>query len=189
MKPIQGYDLVSEAGEFKSLPAGIYGVKITKVVDVPDKEYLEVYSDITKGEYKDYFKTAVENGLKDTSRCIRSYKSSALAFFKGFITAVEKTNPGYSWDWDEQKLVGKNVMAVVGEEEYIDDAGTVKTITKIVEFRSLQAFQEGKIKIPELRKLTDEDWAKWKAKHAQTEQIMQQTIEASPVIEDFDLPF
>jgi len=153
MKPIEGYDLVNEAGEFKRLPAGIYGVKITKVVDVPEKEYLEIYCDVTKGEFANYFKTLVDNGLKDSSRTIRSYKTKALPFFKAFITAVEKTNPGYTWDWDETKLVGKNVMAVFGEEEYEDSEGNVKVRTVVTEFRSLEAFQQGRIKVPELKKL------------------------------------
>lgn len=153
MKPIKEYDLVNEAGEFKRLPAGIYGVKITNVVDVPDKEYLEVYCDIVKGEYANYFKTLVDNGLNDSSRSIRSYKSKALPFFKAFITAVEKTNPGYNWDWDEKKLIGKNVIAVFGEEEYLDKDNNVKVGTKLVEFRSLEAFNAGKIKVPELKKL------------------------------------
>ena len=117
MKPIEGYDLVNEAGEFKRLPAGIYGVKITSVKDVPEKQYFEITVDITKGEYANYFSTLVSNGLRDSSKTIRSYKTNALPFFKGFITAVEKTNNGYHWDWDEQKLVGKKVMAVFGEEE------------------------------------------------------------------------
>ena len=153
MKPIEGYDLVNEAGEFKHLPAGIYGVKITDVVDVPEKEYLEIYCDITKGEFANYFKALRDNGLRDTSRSIRSYKSNALPFFKGFITAVEKTNPGYHWDWDEKKLIGKNVIAVFGEEEYRDSDGNVKVSIRVAEFRSLEAYQTGKIKVPELKKL------------------------------------
>lgn len=153
MKPIEGYDLVNEAGEFKRLPAGIYGVRITKVVDRPDREYLEIYSDITKGEFANYFKSLTDSGLKDTSLHIRSYKTKALPFFKSFITAIEKTNPGYKWDWDETKLVGKNVIAVFGEEEYMGNDGTVKIGTKLVEFRSLEAFQAGRIKVPELKKL------------------------------------
>lgn len=153
MKPIEGYDLINESGEFRKLPAGVYGVRITKVVDKPENEYLEVYCDIAKGEYANYFKSLVDNGLRDSSLHIRSYKTKALPFFKAFITAVEKTNPGYKWDWDEQKLVGKAVMAVVGEEEYLDKEGNVKVGTKIVEFRSLQAYQEGKVKVPELKKL------------------------------------
>lgn len=160
MKPIEGYDLVNEAGEFKNLPAGIYGVVITKVVDVPEKEYLEINCDITKGEYANYFKALVDNGLKDTSRTIRSYKMNALPFFKAFITAVEKTNPGYHWDWNEQGLVGKKVIAVFGEEEYLASDGTVKTVTRVQEFRSLEAFQQGKIKVPELKKLPESELPK-----------------------------
>lgn len=157
MKPIEGYDLVNEAGEFKRLPAGVYGVKITNVVDVPEKEYIEVYCDITKGEYANYFKALVDSGLKDTSRHIRSYKSTALPFFKAFITAVEKTNPNYKWDWDEKKLVGKNVIAVFGEEEYLDNEGNVKVATRVVEFRSLEAFKEGRITVPPLKKLPESE--------------------------------
>ena len=156
MKPIEGYDLISEAGEFKRLPAGIYGVKITKVVDNPANEYLEVYCDIAQdGEFKNYFETLVKSGMTDTSRSFRSYKQNALPFFKAFITAVEKTNPGYHWDWDEQKLVGKKVMAVFGEEEYKANDGSVKIATRCVEFRSYEAFKEGRIKVPELKKLEE----------------------------------
>lgn len=157
MKPIEGYDLVNEAGEFKKLPAGIYGVRITSVTDVPENQYLRITCDITKGEYANYFKTLVDSGLSDTSSSIRSYKQNAVPFFKAFITAVEKTNPGYHWDWDEKKLVGKNVIAVFGEEEYVDKNGEVKVGTHLVEFRSLEAYQAGRIKVPELKKLPEEE--------------------------------
>lgn len=157
MKPIQGYDLVAEAGDIKPIPASIQGVRITKVVDNPANEYLEIYCDIVKGEYKDYFKTLTSLGLKDTSRTFRSYKANALPFFKAFITAIEKTNPGYRWDWDEQKLVGKNVMAVFGEEEYIDNEGNLKVVTKIQDFRSLEAYQQGRITVPSIKRLSEEE--------------------------------
>lgn len=153
MKPIKEYELVNEAGELKRLPAGVYGVKITNVVDNPDKEYLEIYCDIVKGEYANYFKTLVDSGFKDSSRSIRSYKTNALPFFKAFITAVEKTNQGYHWDWDEKKLIGKNVIAIFGEEEYLDNEGNVKIATRVTEFRSIEAYNEGKLKAPELKKL------------------------------------
>lgn len=161
MKPLQNWDKINEAGEFERLPAGVYGVTITKVVDNPTNEYLEVYCDITQeGKYKNYFKALTDAGLVDTSRSFRSYKTNAIPFFKAFITAIEKTNPGYAWDWDEQKLVGKKVMAVFGEEEYIDKNNEVKVGTKCIEFRSYEAFKEGRIKVPELRKLSDEEKAR-----------------------------
>lgn len=177
MKKLDNWEMIDEAGEFKRLPAGIYGVRITNVVDVPEKEYLEVYCDITKGEYANYFKNLVDAGLKDNSKSIRSYKTNALPFFKAFITAVEKTNSGYKWDWDEKKLIGKNVIAVFGEEEYLDKEGNLKVGTKCVEFRSLEAFQSGKIKVPELKKLSV------------VEQPAVAPVVAEEVALDDDLPF
>jgi len=165
MKPIEGWDLINEAGEFKTLPPSIQGLKITKIVNNAEKEYFEVYFDITKGEYANYFKTLESNGVKDPSKTIRSYKNAALPFFKGFITAITKSNPGFEWDWNEQKLVGKNVIGVFGEEEFINDAGEVKTTVRIQEFRSLDAYQKGEIKIPAVKKVTDKDWEDWRAKH------------------------
>lgn len=180
MKPIEGYDLINEAGEFRRLPAGAYGVRITKIVDNPANEYLEVYCDITQeGEYKHYFKQLVDAGLTDTSKSFRSYKTNALPFFKAFITAVEKTNPGYHWDWDEQKLVGKAVVAVFGEEEYEDKDGNIKVATRVVEFRSIDALKEGRIKVPELKKLPPKE-----AKPADESKNLEQLE-----IPDADLPF
>ena len=178
MKPIKEYEHINEAGEFRRIPAGIYGVKITNVVDKPENEYLEVYCDVVKGEYAGYYKALVDAGLRDNSKHIRSYKANALPFFKAFITAVEKSNPGYKWDWDEKKLIGKNAIAVIGEEEYLDKEGNVKIGSKIVEFRSLEAYQAGKIKVPELKKLP-------------TAAVPEKTEETASTLDitDDDLPF
>jgi hypothetical protein len=126
------------------------------------------------------FKTLVDNGLKDFSKTTRSYKRTALSFFKGFITAVENSNPGYKWDWDEKKLVGKNVIAVFGEEEYLKD-GQVKTSVKLVEFRSLDAYKEGKIKVPEIKRLS--------VPVQELESETNTTNEGISVFDDSELPF
>ena len=93
MKPIEGYDLVTEAGELLKLPAGPQACKIIEVIDVPEKEYLDVYFDIVEGKYKGYFATLQANTGKNYGRITRSYKANALPFFKAFITAVTKSNP------------------------------------------------------------------------------------------------
>lgn len=160
MKPIVGYDQINEAGELKQLIPGIYLLKITDVIDFPEKEYWEVYYDIAQGEYKDYFAAAKASIGRDISKEIRSYKSNALPFFKGFIVAVEKSNPPYAWNWDEKSLAGKYVVGVFGEEEYIDKNNEIKTITALQEFRSIAAYKEGKLKVPPLKKLSDEERAK-----------------------------
>lgn len=156
MKPIEGYELVNEAGELKTLPAGAFACKITDVIDVGEKEYLDVYFDIVEGEFKGYFTTLENNTGKFYGRIVRSYKATALPFFKAFITAVEKSNPDYAWNWDEKGLVGKFCTVVFRDEEYVKD-GQVKVMAKAEEVRSLQALREGKIVIKPIKKLTPEE--------------------------------
>lgn len=176
MKPIAGYDAINEAGELKSLVKGIYPLVITNIVNNEDREYLEVYYDVVKGDFKGYFAMAAKNIGRDISKEIRSYKETALPFFKAFITAVEKSNNGYSWDWDERKLIGKYIIGVFGEEEYVKD-GEVKVSVKLREFRSVEAYKEGKIKVPELKKLPESERP-------------QPTLQLeTPTLIDDDLPF
>ena len=173
MKVIEGYDLVNEAGELKNLPAGAYACKIIEVIDVPEKEYLDVYFDIVEGEFKGYFAALQANTGKNYGRITRSYKQNALPFFKAFITAVEKSNPGYKWNWDEKTLNGKYCAIVFRDEEYLKD-GEVKVMAKPYEIRSLQALRAGEIKIPPLKKLETAA-----------------PVEAAPVVslDNSDLPF
>jgi hypothetical protein len=158
MKQIQNYDKVTEAGEFKQLKPGIYPLVITDVKDNAEKEYLEIYYEIADGENKGYFAAAKEALGKDISKECRSYKESALPFFKAFIVAVEKSNQGYSFvkTWDESTLKGKYVIGVFGEEEYLDNDHNLKVICALQEFRSIPAFKEGKLKVPELKKLPED---------------------------------
>jgi hypothetical protein len=38
--------------------------------------------------------------------------------FKGMVTAFEKSNPGYVWDWNENSLVNKQVGILFRNEEW-----------------------------------------------------------------------
>lgn len=172
MKQLENWELVNEAGELKTLPAGAYACKITDVVDVPEKEYLDVFFDIVEGEYKGYFKNLETNTGKCYGRITRSYKQTALPFFKAFVTASEKSNPGYTWNWDEKSLIGKFVTVVFRDEEYLKD-GTVKVMAKADEIRSLQALRDGFIKIKPLKKL----------------EIKQEPEPSSVELSDDELPF
>lgn len=152
MKPIENYDLINEAGELKTLRAGAYACKIIDVVDVPDKEYLDVYFDIVEGEFKGYFSALEGNTGKKYGRIARSYKATALPFFKAFMTAVEKSNPGYKWNWDEKTLANKFITVVFRDEEYLKE-NEVKVMAKPDEIRSLQALRDGSIVIKPIKKL------------------------------------
>jgi hypothetical protein len=153
MKTIGNWSEIKESNTL--LAPGIYLAKVVKVEDVPDRSYLRVYFDITEGQFKGTFGAqVVGDKWPYLGTVIRSYKESALTWFKSFITAIEKSNEGFVWKWNEQDLVGKNFVVVFGEEEYQDAVtNEVKVGLKPVDIRSIKALQEGKIKVPERKKL------------------------------------
>lgn len=182
VKKINGWetmDAENETAGFDSLEKGAYIVKFLAVRDVAEKEYLEIKLDIADGKQKDFFMTMAKGNLENWSnQGIHrvSYKESAAKFFRAFITAVEKSNANknYKWDWNENSLVNKYAVAVFREEEYLDNEGELRVSVKIDQIRSIPAFKNGEVKVPEIKKLKATD-AKPK-----TNQIN---------IDDDDLPF
>ena len=85
-------------------------------------------------------------------RICKSYKPTALRFFKGFKTAVEMSNRNFVFNNDPQSLVGKYVGLVLGEEEYMGKDGSIKTRLYVAETRSGKSIRDGEYKIPELKK-------------------------------------
>lgn len=144
-----GLDKVEEAKASFSRPgAGGYVAKVTLIDDMPQKEYLWIELDIAEGEFKDYYtdlyKARAYWGLND----LKSYKESALPFFKGMITAFEQSNPGFKFNYDEQTLKGKLVGIVLGEEEYERNNGEIGTKLKVKQYLSADKIRKGDFKVP-----------------------------------------
>lgn len=83
--------------------------------------------------------------LKEDENCI--------ALFKGFTTAVENSNPGYKWNFDEQTLIGKKLCGVFGLEEFEKQDGKIGTTVKLVQFRSLDKLKD--VQIPKVKLIDD----------------------------------
>ena len=160
MKRISGYDKIQESGSFKKLPVGGYVVKILSAIDVPEKEYLRLSFDIAEGPNKGFFAEEYKNNTREDKKWpnagtfVRSYKEKALPMMKGFTTAVEKSNKNYTWNFDESTLKGKLVGLVIGEEEYVNSSGKMRTRTYVNAVRSVDVIREGKFEVPELKKLS-----------------------------------
>ena len=147
-----------EAQEFARPGAGAYICRIVSVEDNPSKEYLKICADIAEGEFKDYGKLSEERTGKDWDyiRFNRSYKPKARGFFKGFLTALEKSNRNFnanSFDGNEQRMKGMWIGLVLGEEEYRKKDGSVGVRTYVDSIRSGEAIRQGDYKIPEFKKL------------------------------------
>jgi hypothetical protein len=152
-------DNTLEAGNFVKLPAGGYVVNILRVTDEADKEYLKFDYDIAEGEYKGFFKKQWDSDNRENKQWrgnfIRSYKESALPFFKGFCTACENSNKGFTFGGaNEQEFKGKKVGIVVGYEEYINGMGKKRERLYLDQVHSVDKIKKGEFEIPELKTLT-----------------------------------
>lgn len=77
--------------------------------------------------------------LKQDENCIK--------MLKAFITSVENSNNGFTYDWNKEvdQLKGKKVGLVFGLEEYQNDKRKTKTATKLTQFRSIDKLDNAKI--------------------------------------------
>lgn len=149
---------------YKKLGKGPQHCVIKKVEVDEDKQYVKLMFDIASGEFKNYF-TDLESKFGSWSNqgiIYRSYKDSAMVYFKAFVVALEKSNKDYSFiktNYDFKSFLGKEFVVVFGEEEipYLDDDNKIKIAIKPRDIRSLEALRDGNIKTPEIKKLSDNE--------------------------------
>lgn len=163
MKPINNYENVqASTGEFARPSAGGYICKIVDVEDVPMNEqgkgdYLRIEYDIADGEFKGYYKEQFDRwGGNWNASFIRSYKEKAQGMFKHFTNCIEASNAGYEWDWNEKGLIGKVVGLVLGEEDYKNSAGEIKTKLVVSQIKTVEDIKNGNFKVPAPKKLAVE---------------------------------
>ena len=150
-----------EDGEFQSLPIGGYVVKITAIKDEPSKEYLAIEYDIAEGEHAGYHAETYQRAKFWGGKMNRSYGEKSQQYFDGFLTAIEKSNPGYEYDWNPLSLVGKLVGIVTREREYISTKdGSVRTGQEVAQVRTASVIRSGDFKLLPKRELSEADKAK-----------------------------
>lgn len=164
MKKLEGYEEAQAiTGEYERLEAGGYICKIKSAKEEKSKSgksMLVIALDILEGDKKDYFKKRFDEDNRNEKKWPAGaiYRQmlegdKAAGYLKGLMTSLENSNEGFKWDWDEKKLANLKCGAIFGEEEYEKMDGSIGTTTKVKFIRTVQAIQEGKFKIPELKKL------------------------------------
>lgn len=161
MKPINNFENVkANDGELNKPIAGGY---ICKIIDVENVElnpntnkgnYLKIAYDIATGDFANYYKSQFDRFGGDWyAKFIRSYKETAIGMFKHFINCVEASNEGFVWDWSEKELIGKYVGLILGEEEYKNSNGEIKTKLIVKNIKTVDEIKNNDFKIPTLKRL------------------------------------
>ena len=142
-----GHEIVIlDAREHKSEFSGNISLKISVDISGSDKQ---------KGFFKKQYDENTSADKKWPTGAVKylSLKDEQLGYLKGFITSLEKSNPGFKFNkkgtWEQLKNL--KLAGQFGLEEYKKQDGTIGTATKLVQFRSLDKLKD--IKIPKVKKL------------------------------------
>ncbi len=151
MKPIEGYDTTRAAtGEYETLESGAYVLTIKTVTEEASqngKSGVRIYFDIAEGERRDFYQRQYDADTRAQKKWAgakwQMTEGSGLSFFKGFITSVEESNPGYRWNWDERTLANLRVGGIFRREEYRKSDGSTAWTTRILSFCSVDTARKG----------------------------------------------
>lgn len=84
-----------------------------------------IHYDIVEGDFKDYWANQYKNNTAEDKKWKGNYTlwlpddsgdekdQRANRVLKTFVEAVEESNTGYHWDWDETKLKGKKLGLII----------------------------------------------------------------------------
>lgn len=125
------WDSVQTFSDRAKLPLGAYVCKViqAKIVNTDSGDQLAVLFDIFEGDYSGFYRNDYESTLlekkwrgvlkqwlpkNDGSEKDEWTKSS----LKGLVTAFEKSNTGYVWNWDERTLKDKIIGVIFRNEEW-----------------------------------------------------------------------
>ena len=199
MEKIENWDNIEAKGmeDFKNLPIGAYEcvIKDARINHNEEngKDTLKISIDIASGEYKDYFLKSYENDTridkKWNNNAVKylAFEGDNVSYFKGFITCVENSNPGYTWDWNENKLKDKKICGVFLYEEYQKQDGTHGIKVRLNKFRSLDKMKD--INISDNIKMLDGSYISYDDYIKKNETTNSYLANSTTDIPDSALPF
>ena len=158
MNKPKNYDSVQAAvmGEQEVLEPGGYICKILKAEikeSSSGKEMMVINYDIAEGDRKDFFANKYRNNTNENKKWQGVYyqltEDNSTKFFKGMITAIEKSNEGYKFKFDETTLKGKLFGGIFGREEYFNiNTGKQQFSTKLLWIRNIDTIKSGNFETP-----------------------------------------
>lgn len=156
----------------ETLPAGGYVCNIlsAKIEENNYGETLILAVDVAEGEYADIFKRDYANNDREDKKWRGTYRLRLpkddgseqdgwkKRTFNNFIWAIEESNPGYSWGWDEKTLKGKKIGLLYRNKEW-EYAGRSGWTTEAASSDSIQNIRDGKFRIPKDKPLPPKEEA------------------------------
>lgn len=162
MKKGNYYDRNNTIKDSRKLPKGAYLCKIISAKE-DENQYgsrLIIAFDIAEGEYTGFYQEKYNSNTNEDKKWSGVIRLSVPAEdgseadawkirnFNTAMVAIEDSNPGYLWDWDEKKLKGKTIGIVFNEKEFKGNDGRVIAFTQPKRITSVQSVKEGTYYVP-----------------------------------------
>lgn len=160
LKP-SNWNEIKEPTERRELDivAAVAGIKKAVVQEDDYGAKLCIVFDIAEGEYAGYYQEAFDRSTFEDKKwkgVLRLWLPKndgseqdewTKRTLKGFTTAIEKSNPGYVWNWDEKSLASKYIGILYRNEEweFNGKTGWAKRPFRAI---SIDSVREGSFKAP-----------------------------------------
>lgn len=162
MKPIENYNNVKAYSEIKTLPKDGYVIEIKQAKEVTGNgnPYIDIKFDIAEGEYKDFYKQDYDRQTGEDKKWRGSFRlyeplqdgserdGWTTREFKTFTNALEDSNSGYHWDWDETKWAKKLIGGLFHYRDYQKQDGSAGTVLNFKRAASVDDIRKGNFKLP-----------------------------------------
>lgn len=163
---VQGYQ------DRQQLPVGGYVMRImgAEVKENRVGQYVQVSMDVAEGQYKDFF--ANDYRAQDGSQRGKVWHCNYLLNvpnddgserdgwtkrkFKTFTEALEASNDGYHFDWDESKFKGLMIGGLFNLREWRTNEGQRGKSTNLAQVCSVDKIRNGRFKLPKDQLLSDD---------------------------------
>lgn len=161
MKQFAGFEeaKVNKGSNFEALPKGAYVLKVVGIKKAENKNggsRFDIAFDIAEGEHKDFYTKQYQESKKanedaklsnDAIYRLNIPEDTSPDWmknnFKTFVVALEESNGGYHWDWDEKKWKGKLFGGLfrIEQDEY---NGKIYSHTRLTWVRGAEDIRTGK---------------------------------------------
>lgn len=162
IKKFSDYEQTKGYGDYEKLPKGGYVlvIKAAQLMQNSMGEYIKVSADIYEGEFMQFFTREYKNQQTEDRKWHCNYLLNVpkddgseqdgwtKRKFKTFTEALEDSNEGYHFDWDEQKFKGKLIGGLFNEREYEGRDGSVRRATNWGGVCAVSRIREGNYKLP-----------------------------------------
>lgn len=161
MRAFKGYEAKKQGGAREILPAGGY---VAKILNAEEKRYdwgdvLLISFDISEGEHSGFFNKDYQENTNEDKKWRGTYRLNipkddgsekdgwTKNTFGGAMWAIEESNHGYTWNWDEKSLKGKTVGVLFRNKEWEMNGNTGWT-TECCKLESADDIRNGKFRMP-----------------------------------------